>query len=66
MCPDYYRLYSRLVSVCRQLTALDGDDEECAAIASREREDEARREAVEAVRAHTKGCKKCHIGIIES
>lgn len=63
-CAAYWSLYSALVACCRQLTQRDGDMQTCTAIAARERDDGARREAAEKLREHAKRCNECHIANI--
>lgn len=60
MCGVYYRLYLALVAVCRQLTQADGDWQTCTAIACREVDSPARREAAERLREHARSCAECH------
>ena len=59
MCGEYYRKYYVLVACCCQLTKRDGDAQTCAAIAARERDNETRRGAVDALRQHTAACEIC-------
>ena len=58
-CPAYWQLYRALCAACRPLSEADGDAEACAAIAAAERDNEQRRDAVEAIRMHNRNCQEC-------